>query len=371
MNSKCEYLQNCITRITVNEETWERKERERREEEKEKEDEERLEAFRREKVSIQQEGKRCQPSKKRKAIWLENDLDPGQHKPESGEEDSHLPGGRHHQHVEEGTDGPEGDLCQGLGDGGQHQHVAVEPNKPDGQHQNIEAGSTQPSLSPGMGLAVSSKRKNRGVGPSLNKMALGVANKRQAVTTPNPNTTVPGSGPNKMKKKGMDYNLNCWNLWWKRMEREGVKEGVDRKVMNLQRPASSYFTRPMRTKSDLEFENTPTIIKLQTGYLHATPVKRKSDLRMEPEISSHQSANESPAKRRKTKFMNLMKYWGGEKGRGADSTTQYMNTPLTINTQITARTAKLAELESSQLVVGGLKKSESGRQPEMDLEGEG
>ena len=69
--------------------------------------------------------------------------------------------------------------------------------------------------------------------------------------------------------------------------------------------------------------------------------------------------------------MNLMKYWGGEKGRGADSTTQYMNTPLTINTQITARTAKLAEMESSQLVVGGLKKSESGRQPEMDLEGEG
>ena len=80
------------------------------------------------------------------------------------------------------------------------------------------------------------------------------------------------------------------------MEREGVKEGVDRKVMNLQRPASSYFTRPMRTKSDLEFENTPTIIKLQTVYLHATPVKRKSDLRMEPGISSHLSANESPAK---------------------------------------------------------------------------
>jgi hypothetical protein len=24
LNSKCEYLQNCITRITVNEETWER-----------------------------------------------------------------------------------------------------------------------------------------------------------------------------------------------------------------------------------------------------------------------------------------------------------------------------------------------------------
>jgi hypothetical protein len=27
LNSKCEYLQNCVTGTTVNEETWERKER--------------------------------------------------------------------------------------------------------------------------------------------------------------------------------------------------------------------------------------------------------------------------------------------------------------------------------------------------------
>ena len=33
-NSKKEYLQNCISRITVCEDTWERKERERREEDK-------------------------------------------------------------------------------------------------------------------------------------------------------------------------------------------------------------------------------------------------------------------------------------------------------------------------------------------------
>jgi hypothetical protein len=33
LNSKNEYLQNCINRITINEESWERKTRERREEE--------------------------------------------------------------------------------------------------------------------------------------------------------------------------------------------------------------------------------------------------------------------------------------------------------------------------------------------------
>ena len=35
LNSKSEYVQNCISRIAVSEETWERKERERREEEEE------------------------------------------------------------------------------------------------------------------------------------------------------------------------------------------------------------------------------------------------------------------------------------------------------------------------------------------------
>jgi hypothetical protein len=68
LNSKCEYLQNCITRITVNEETWERKERERREEESEKEEELRLEVFKNEKLAIHEAGKR-----KRKASCLEKE----------------------------------------------------------------------------------------------------------------------------------------------------------------------------------------------------------------------------------------------------------------------------------------------------------
>ena len=42
LNSKSEYVQNCLARITVNEANWERKERERREEEEEKLNLERL-----------------------------------------------------------------------------------------------------------------------------------------------------------------------------------------------------------------------------------------------------------------------------------------------------------------------------------------
>ena len=158
------------------------------------------------------------------------------------------------------------------------------------------------------------------------------------------------------------------------MEREGLKEGVDRRVVNLQRPASSYFT-PQKKPTIIEKRSTIR----KTKYQHATPLKRKNDLRTEPDISSHHSAIESPAKRRKTKFLNLIKYWDGEKGEGGDGATQYVNTPLTANLNVsrskiiiqnTVQTEKLAESKLSQLVGGGMK-SESGRQADMDLEGEG
>ena len=52
LNSKNEYLQNCISRITINEESWERKTRERREEEEERLEEEKMAEFRREKLTV-------------------------------------------------------------------------------------------------------------------------------------------------------------------------------------------------------------------------------------------------------------------------------------------------------------------------------
>ena len=100
---------------------------------------------------------------------------------------------------------------------------------------------------------------------------------------------------------------------------------------------------------------------------------------MDPEISSHHSKIESPAKRRRNKFMNLVKYWGGEQGRGADGPTQYANKPhkVTANLpqnihskskQITAQTKKLSEPDIYP--VGGGGESESAHPAEMDLEGE-
>jgi hypothetical protein len=50
LNSKCEYLSNCITRLTVLEDDWERKQRERNEEEEENREQALLEEFRKEKM---------------------------------------------------------------------------------------------------------------------------------------------------------------------------------------------------------------------------------------------------------------------------------------------------------------------------------
>ena len=54
MNSKNEYIYNCITRITVQEEVMDRKVREMREEQAEKDAAERLKLFKEKKVSTQQ-----------------------------------------------------------------------------------------------------------------------------------------------------------------------------------------------------------------------------------------------------------------------------------------------------------------------------
>jgi hypothetical protein len=46
LNSKNEYVQNCISRVVANEESWQRRERERKEEEEEEREKGMLERFR-------------------------------------------------------------------------------------------------------------------------------------------------------------------------------------------------------------------------------------------------------------------------------------------------------------------------------------
>ena len=50
LNSKSEYLNNCLTRITITEQDWERRERERHEDEEERAQQSKIETFRQEKL---------------------------------------------------------------------------------------------------------------------------------------------------------------------------------------------------------------------------------------------------------------------------------------------------------------------------------
>ena len=53
-------------------------------------------------------------------------------------------------------------------------------------------------------------------------------------TMPNRNPEMPNRKVRMMKKnRNEGYNLNYWSLWWRRMEREGVKEGADRRVLSM------------------------------------------------------------------------------------------------------------------------------------------
>ena len=324
-----------------------------------------------------------------------------------GDVEQGVPVGQH-QHVEEGPHLPGvplsgvktlgGDFEQGVSVG-QHQHVEgphlsgvpppgvktlggdVKQGVAVGQHQRVGEGPDLPGVAlPSVktlecpdqtviverGLATSSRKSKRAV-PCLSGLTKGLAmNKKnkQAVPTPNPKTSGSVTGNMRMKKrKDTDYNLNCWNLWWKRMEREGLKEMVDRKVMGMQRSARTF----MNTNCDRNISTIGNMILTHTrteehvpelNYLNVTPKKRKCDLRTDPGLFQTQSVTESPAKRHRSNFNYLVKYW--------DNTTQLMNTPqqnlkktIFNYTQINAQDQKMPK--SANYPVGDeLGESESG-----------
>ena len=69
------------------------------------------------------------------------------------------------------------------------------------------------------------RRRGRGAGLARGRRARGVEIIQPAV---NPTGRPEKDNTNKKKenkiRKEIEYSLGCWSLWWKRMEREGVKE---------------------------------------------------------------------------------------------------------------------------------------------------
>ena len=138
----------------------------------------------------------------------------------------------------------------------------------------------------------------------------------------------------KKSKKEMEYNLGCWSLWWQRMEREGVKEMMARRVVEMQHPIRNFMTGRCTEKissiaSRLVTHTRTNSVKvrvlLSNGCQQTTPQKRKSDTRMNPELTQCHSDVGSPAKRQR--LNNLINFLGG----GANMKTQFMNSHASSN----------------------------------------
>ena len=134
-----------------------------------------------------------------------------------------------------------------------------------------------------------------------------VATTKMKSDVPNPGVkkAVPktsfGKASHKQSKKTEGYNLAWFSLWWFRMEREGVKTrgmaGMKEKMQGFLAKGSS-GTGPIR------------------HHLLTTPGKRKANIVMDEPCQTRNC--ESPAKRSRKKFDNLIKFWTGGGEGGSD-----------------------------------------------------
>ena len=308
LNSKCEYLQNCITRLTVNEEDWERKERERREEETEKQDVEKLEEFKKKKTRLRlsypkQRMARCQEQNKNKTN-VERKRKAETSPVGTTSSDRQKISRPNVENLAQGvaTCTVSGPSQAVVGEGARHPL-----NKPNSWSSPDREGYDD------LGLGVA---RSRVAVPSLAEVDKGKATHvqdRSAVPSLSKTQRVPKK--KKIKIKENEYNLSCWSLWWRRMERQGAKEMMDRRVVGMQKSVLNY----------IQNEGTKLKPKSEPKYLCTTPQKRKGDMCMNPEIFQNQSASDSPAKRRKIRFNSLLSFWGGGGGEGVEIGTQFKN----------------------------------------------
>ena len=229
LNSKNEYLQNCITRVVVQEETWETRVRERREEDEEKQAEARLNAFKELKQAIQLEGKdhSSQTTPTLDGAMVTGDAREGSEDSlRSGLDTTTMLGGQEH-----GAD---------VGEGRSTSSTHWEDAQMVSSHQAEE-------LNRGFILAIP-KRKAWWQTLKNNCKKIRLEMERKVESTPvlsemnisgwwrrmerieplKESNSKPGGRKHQVGK--CDYKLAYMSLWWKRMERDELKEKIDRSL---------------------------------------------------------------------------------------------------------------------------------------------
>ena len=196
---------------------------------------------------------------------------------------------------------------------------------------------------------VRSSKRGRGTGPPGGRRARGVEIiVKQAVN--------PGDRYERQKKevkimKEMEYSLGCWSLWWKRMEREGVKEGMARRAKNMQHPMK-YFMQggcsekianiANKLETHTRTETVPVKMLIPNSCQKTTPQKRKCHSSMNPELTLYQSDVSSPAK--KQRFNTLINFWGGG---GTKVKAQFMNNHAS-STSTNQKISKIATTQNTE-----------------------
>jgi hypothetical protein len=220
LNSKNEYLQNCITRVVVQEEKWEARMRERKEEEEEKEDEARLIAFKELKQSIRLE----EDPTPQTTPTLDGDTVTGDAR--DGSEDSLRTG----QDTTTQLEVDQEDYLSLWEDAQKVSSLQEEKLSRDCILATPKRRATSPTV-----RNICKKRKldlkRKKQTPELSEMNISGWWRRMERMKRDPPRKSNPNQRGRMKHVGQcDYKLAYMSLWWKRMERNEIKEKQDRNL---------------------------------------------------------------------------------------------------------------------------------------------
>ena len=318
LNSKSEYLTNCVSRLTISETEWEKKERERQEEMEENIEKVKVEKFRISKQRQQDAKKATTPIEHSnpQEVETQEKNKPKKHKSEDNDKKDDYDKRAEASHEEDLDDEKPADTPT---------NISIHEEECD---HRAEASTYPNEASPN----ISTHEEDPGI--KLHGLHRGaeVANRAKQ----------------KNKKKKDEYVLAWWNLWWKRMEREGAK---DLNLMELERQnnaSSSFLSRfldndskqtsdkgkppgPKETNgsdvrnsswSNMKCRTDNMIMKRNLGNARHPDEKAGLDCPIVPAningrglkrgLSGNIGTLESPAKKSNTKFTNLLTFWGGQ-----------------------------------------------------------
>ena len=302
LNSKSEYLSNCITRITVEEDVWERRERSRREEEDERLEKLEVERFRKKKEQLSSQQVECVQD-------ISNNI--MQDTPSQIEMVSSLKDESSSQQEQYGHE------------------ISLEEEVPNQQDEQSSAGVQSPKTINASGNCPLT---------SINMLTSASSQLDRTSCGENKARTKPKHRLNRKPRHRGGYNLGYFSMWWSRMEREAKKENLET-IRMIEDMAGSTRLKKMLQKETNIIRNPPIVRKSDKNVMSKAKVSSivnnvVNECHLGSPIITHQRALErvsilhggdrgqkrttsggnrvdSPSKRQRNDFENLLTFWGG------------------------------------------------------------